>query len=224
MTNAESRWSAGAGSLGRAMGAGLAMALVAALVLLGCGGAPKIHYYTLRFPSPSPPADSKTSYIVGVERFRAPDVLRDDRILYFESPTQLNFYSYHRWSQDPGALVAELAARRLDSMDVFSQVRLFPSREPSDYLLKGRLLSFEEVDYEGAVKGRVGLELALVRTSDQKIVWSDTRQSERAAEGKGVEGVVNALNRSTAELLDQVLPGLAAEVERQFKESPGRSK
>ncbi len=221
MTTAKLSWSGWANSpvLRRAWALGLLVALMSA-----CGGVPKTHYYTLRVPAPAPAPDSKTPFTLTVERFRAPEILRDDRILYYQSPTQLNFYGYHRWSSDPATMVAEVVARRLDEMGLFTQVRIYPSREPSDYALRGRLLNFEEVDYEGGGRGRVALELTLVRTSDHKVVWSDTRQAEHAVEGKGVEGVVDALNASSEQLLGEALAGLAAEVEREFKKGSAKTK
>ncbi len=199
--------------------------LAAALGLLGtilcasCGGPPKTYYYTLRV-SPAPPAsDPKTSFVLGVERFRGVEMLRDDRIIYYRSPTELNFYQYHRWSADPGTMLAEMAARWLDEMGIFTFVRMLPSREPVDYILRGRLFNFEEVDYEGGGTGRVNLVLTLVRARDHQVVWTFTRQVESPIQETGVTGVVNALNASSEQLLREALPGLAARIESEFKES-----
>jgi len=156
--------------------------------------------------------------VLGIEHFRATEVLRDDRIVYCESPTQLNFYQYHRWSSDPATLLTDLVARRLSQAGVFSGVRRLPSREPVDYILRGRLLNFEVVDYEAGVKGRVALEMTLFRSRDHKLLWSDRRQVESAAEGQGVSGVVSALSAASARLLDEALPVLVAQVERDLQQ------
>jgi ABC-type uncharacterized transport system auxiliary subunit len=180
---------------------------------------PKTNYYTLRVPSAPEAKDPNARAVLGIEPFRATEVLRDDRIVYYESPTQLNFYQYHRWSSDPAALLSDLVARRLSQAGAFSEVRRLPSLEPVDYVLTGRLLNFEEVDYEAGVKGRVALEMALFRSRDHKLLWSDRRQAESAAEGQGVPGVVNALNAASARLLDEVLPALIAQVERDSQQT-----
>ncbi len=195
------------------------LGLLGTLLCVSCGSVPKTFYYTLRVPPPPPVTDPKTSFVLGIERFRAAGVLRDDRIVFYKSPTELSFYQYHRWSADPATLLAELTARELDRTGIFAQVRMLPSREPVDYTLKGRLLNFEEVDYEAGSKGRVALELALVRSRDHKVVWSTMRQAERAIEEKGITGVVNALNTSSEDLLREALPPLTAQVEREFTES-----
>lgn len=213
MRNAGSQWRACA----RRCGCRLALAWLI-LGALSCGGIPKTNYYTLRLPAPPLAGDPKTTFVLGVEHFRALDVLRDDRIVYYESPTRLNFYQYHRWSSDPATLLSELTARLLTEMRIFTDVRLMPSREPVDYLLKGRVFSFEEVDEGSGTKARVGMEMTLVRARDHKVVWSEERQAERPIEAKGVAGVVDALNASTEAILREVLPGLAAQVERDFSQ------
>jgi len=211
----ESRWS---GSAPSGAGLGAALALLVAAVGVSCGSLPKTNYYTLRVPAVPETKDPKARAVLGIERFRAAEVLGDDRIVYYELPTQLNFYQYHRWSSDPAALLTDLVARRLSQAGTFSEVRRLPSREPVDYVLRGHLLNFEEVDYEAGVKGRVALEMTLFRSRDHKLLWSARREVESAAEGQGVAGVVKALDAASARLLDEVLPVLVAQVEHDLPE------
>jgi len=161
--------------------------------------------------------------VLGVEHFRAAEMLRDDRIIYYESPTQMNFYQYHRWGSDPATMLTELAAQWLEDMEIFVQVRMLPVREPVDYILRGRVFSFEEVDYEGGGKARVNRELLLVRCPDHKVVWTARHQAETPIPEKGMAGVVSALNASTHQLLREVLPGLVAQVEQDLKAGQGQS-
>lgn len=191
--------------------------------MCACGSVPRTRYYTLSMPAPAPSGDPPTNFVLDVPRFQAADTLRDDRILYYESPTQLNHYEYHRWSAPPADLMAERVAQRLRSMGVFAEVRLFARAAPGDYVLGGRLLSFEELDYEAGGRVRVGLELELLRTSDHKIIWSETRRSERGIQGKGVANVVTALNASAAQVLNEALPGLVAQVQRDSAQAPGHA-
>jgi ABC-type uncharacterized transport system auxiliary subunit len=201
-----------------------AMMLLGIAALAGCGGIPKTHYYTVSMPAVGPVNDPKTAFVLDVERFRAPEALRDDRILYYQSPTEMNFYNYHRWVSAPVDMTADLVARRLRDMDVFREVRLFPHSKPGDFVLKGNLLNFEELDYQSGGGVRVGLEMTLVRTSDNKVVWSDRRQEMRGVTGKGVDSVVKTLNDATAQVLNELLPPLAAEIEREPAESSTSSK
>ncbi|MBI1940476.1 MAG: membrane integrity-associated transporter subunit PqiC [Acidobacteria bacterium] len=197
--------------------------LLALVVSASCGSLPKTHYYTLQLPAPPAPVDPRTDFILGVERFGAAETLRDDRIVYYESSTQLNYYEYHRWGSDPAGMLEELTVRKLDRAGVFKEVRRLPSRAHVDYVLRGQVLNFEEVDFEGGVQGRVTLELTLVRWSDGFTVWSETRMVERPAEGQGVAGVVRALNASSEQLLSEALPGLMARMDSEVAQSSAPS-
>ncbi len=196
---------------------------LAALLCLSCGGLPRTYYYTL--PTPSPPAlgDPKSNFVLGVEHFRASELLRDDRILYYESPTRVNYYQHHRWGSEPATMLSEFTAEWIEGTGVFAQVRMLPTREPVDYILRGRVFNFEEVDYEGGGKARVSLELSLVRLRDRKAVWSARRQAESPLQEKGIGGVANAMDRSIHEILREVLPGLIAQIEQDYKANQGQS-
>jgi ABC-type uncharacterized transport system auxiliary subunit len=216
-----SPWSARAPKGARAFGL---LLLPLTLWAVSCGSVPRTNYYTLRIPPPPAAHDSKTAAVVGVERFHAAEVLRDDRIVYYSSPTELNFYQYHRWSADPATMLMELTARRLEQSGAFAAVRPLPSREPVDYLVRGRVTNFEEVDGAGGVKSRVGVEMTLVRARDHKILWSYSRLEENAAEGKGVSAVVQAVNAATERLLDGALPSLVAKVDEDWQQAGQGSK
>jgi ABC-type uncharacterized transport system auxiliary subunit len=194
---------------------GLAITVLA----VSCGHVPKTCYYTLKLSTPLASSDPKTTFALGVEHFRSAEILRDDRILYYESPTEMNFYQNHRWGSDPATMLSELALEWIARTGIFTYVKMLPSREPTDYVLRGRVFNFEELDYEGVAKARVTLELTLVRSRDRKMVWSDLRQVENPIQGTGIVGVVNALNVSSQQLLRESLPGLVAQIEQDYKAS-----
>jgi len=197
----------------------MVVGLLAALFAAACGSVPKTYYYTLQVPAAPAPADPKTNYVLGVEHFRAPEILRDDRIVYYVSSTQMNFYQYHRWGSDPATLLSEFSAQWLESKGVFAEVKMLPVRERVDYTLRGRVLNFEEVDSEGGSKTRLDLELWLERTSDHKVVWSGEQRLETPLPEHSVEGVASALNASCAQALGEMAPGLIMQVEQDFKSS-----
>ncbi|MGD0224712.1 MAG: ABC-type transport auxiliary lipoprotein family protein [Terriglobia bacterium] len=195
------------------------LGLLAAAFVAGCGGVPKTFYYTLQVPAAPAPSDPRTDYVLGVDHFRAPEFLRDDRIAYYVTPTQMNFYQYHRWGSDPATLVSEFTAEWLNASGAFTQVRMLPVREHVDYTLGGSVRDFEEVDSDGGAKVRLALALSLVRTSDHKLVWSGEQRVETPLPGRGVEGVATALNASCAQALRELVPGLIAQIEQDFKGS-----
>jgi len=197
--------------------------LAAAVLCASCGGPRPVHYYTVQMPSLAPLGDPRTNFVIGVQQFRAPEPLRDDRILYYQSPTQLNFYQQHRWDTDPATMLSALAQRELQQTGVFAQVWLAPYAGNVDYVLRGQVLSFSELDYQGGVKARAGLALTLLRSPDRKVVWSAQRQVENAVQEQGVPGVVSALNAATKQILDEMIPAIVAQVESDYRASTGKT-
>jgi len=207
--------------LGRMFPAAFGLLLV--LFSASCGSVPKTHYYTLHIPGPPARNDPKTPFVLGVEHFRAAERLRDDRIVYYESPTEMNFYENHRWGADPASMLSELALEWIQRTGAFTDVRMLPIREPVDYILRGRVLNFEEVDYEGEGKGRVNVELSMVRTRDHKVVWSFQRLAETPVEEKGMAGVARALNDASDQLFRDALPGLITQAEQDYQAIRGQT-
>lgn len=221
MKSAESRWSV-LTILSRIIQGCLSAAIVVGAV--SCGSVPSTNYYSLRVPPPPAAAHTpQTAAVLGIERFNAPDALRNDRLVYYSSPTQVGFYDYHRWVADPASMLRDDVSRRIEQAGLFADVELLPARGGSNYYLRGRVLHFEEVDYEGAVSGRVGLELTLVRGSDRQVLWSDSRQAKIAAAGQGHAAVIEALNAASDRVLGELLPSLLAKAEEELKQGAKKS-
>ena len=120
-------------------------------------------------------------------------------------------------------MLSELALEWIQSTGAFAEVRMLPIREPVDYILRGQVLNFEEVDYQGEGKGRVNLELPMVRTRDHKVVWSFQRLEETPVEEKGMAGVARALNDATDQLFRDALPGLITQAEKDYQDIQGQT-
>ncbi len=202
--------------------------LLVAAISAGCGSVPQTHYYTLRTPPPPGAPQARTNFVLQVEQFDAPEMLRDDRIVYYKSPTELNFYQYHRWSTDPAALLSELAVKYFAETGLFKAVYAYPAPVHADYTLQGRLLNFAEMSYEKSAnakagKGRVGLALDLVRNRDNRVVWSTRKENEVPIEKKGMPGVVDALNAASQELFRDAYSGVAGVLEHETAQEQGQS-
>lgn len=194
--------------------------LLAAALGAGCGPGAQTRYYTLRTPPPPISPRPQTNLVLQVERFDAPEMLRDDRIVYYTSPTELNFHQNHRWSASPTALLSDLAVKYFAETGLFKHVYDYPAPVHADYTLRGRVLDFAEMDYEKSGNGklgtaRVGLNLDLVRTRDNEVVWSARKVDEAPIASKGMRGVVKAMNAASQKLMLNAYSGIAAVVKRE---------
>ena len=215
MKSAESRW-----TVLKLLNNVIKSCACAAIIVgaVACGSVPKTNYYSLRVPAVPAAATLRTKAVLGVERFGAPDALRNDRLVYYPSPTEVGFYDYHRWVADPASLLRENVAGRLRNSGLFADVVLLPARAESNYYLRGRVLHFEEVDYDGGVSGRAGLDLTLVRASDRQVVWSAAKDAKVVATGQGHAAVVGALDAASDQVLSELVPLLLAKAEEDLKQ------
>jgi ABC-type uncharacterized transport system auxiliary subunit len=199
-------------------------ALLAALLCTACASTPKTRYYTLRTPSPPAAASSKTHFTLQVERFDAPDLLLDNRIIYYTSPTQLNFHEYHRWSSDPGDLLSELAMKFFARTGLFQQVYAYPAPVNADYTLRGRVLDLDELKFDtdgGGKSGeaRLGLKLDLLQSQQNKVVWSARLEQTEPIQENNVQGAVDAMNIVAKRLLQNAYGGISQVVEQKVGET-----
>jgi ABC-type uncharacterized transport system auxiliary subunit len=195
------------------------LVLLAALLCAACASAPKTHYYTLRTPQPPAAIAPGTQLTLQVEHFEAPDLLLDNRMIYYTSPSELNFHEYHRWSSDPGDLLSDLAMKFFARTSLFQRVYAYPAPVKVDYTLRGRVLDLDELKYEtgGRKSGeaRLGLKLDLLQVQQNKLVWSSRLEQTVPIQVGGVQGAVEAMNIAAERLLQNAYGGISQAVEHE---------
>jgi len=201
----------------------LLFVLVVILGAAACGKTPATNFYTIPLPAAEPASSpvhgepvqgESAAPQVGVDRPRAAHLLRQDRIVYFTSNNELNYYQYHRWAEPPVFLVQSALIRHLQGAGLFDNVVPYRAQKGLDYVLRGRLLAMEEVDGPGGVTARFGLELELVRQKDNQVVWSGRARREKPVALKTVEAVVAAMGAAANESLDELTGSLRAAAAR----------
>ncbi|HEX5413827.1 MAG TPA: ABC-type transport auxiliary lipoprotein family protein [Terriglobia bacterium] len=195
------------------------LVLLAALLCTACGSSPKTRYYTLGIPQPPAAEAPGTHFTLQVERFDAPDLLLDNRLIYYTSPTELNFDEYHRWSSDPGELLSDMAMKFFAKTGLFQQVYAFPAPVKVDYTLRGRVLDLSELKYETAGRKsgevRLGLKLDLLETRQNAVVWSSRLEQTEPLQKSDVQGAIEAMNAAAERLLHNAYGGISQALERE---------
>jgi hypothetical protein len=75
-----------------------------------------------------------------------PESLQDARIRYRAGANEMGSYEYHRWEERPGAMVRDSLVRALRASGKYRRVLESSSSAIGDYLLRGKLYEFAEVD------------------------------------------------------------------------------
>ena len=185
---------------------GLAMLLAG---VVACGAARPSKFYELNIPETSANAAAsprfQTDLLVG--RIQAPQLFRDDRIVYRMGGTQLGSYEYHRWAEPPANSIENLLVRVLRASGNYRSVQSLRSNARGDYILRGNLHELDEVT-GSSVAARLDFEVELFHQKSGTVVWSHHYNQDDPVNGKQVPAVVEALNRNLQRALDQIAAGL----------------
>ncbi len=189
----------------------LGTAVVAALLVAGCGSARPNKYYTLDLPGgDAGGAATRAQFDVNllVGRLNAPHIYREDRIVYRTGGAETGTYEYHRWAEPPTEMLEAMLVRKLRAGGKFSSVQTHSSNTHGDYILRGRLHEFAEVSSGGGMGARVTLEMELYDSKSGATVWTQFYNQDEPVAGKEVPDVVSAMNRNVQRAVDQVTAGL----------------
>jgi ABC-type uncharacterized transport system auxiliary subunit len=137
-----------------------------------------------------------------------PESLQDARIRYRAGANETGSYEYHRWTERPGAIIRDSLVRALRASGKYQRVLEASSAAMGDYLLRGKLYEFAEVD-NPAIQTKISLHLELIDKKTNHSVWDHPFEREEPSNGKDIKDVVQSMDRN----LQQVVNAAAAEID-----------
>lgn len=186
----------------------LAIAGIAGLA--ACGASRPIKYYSMDAADPrlsSPESGQRLPIALLIGHFTGAHLYREDRIVFRTGASQLNTYETHRWAEPPTEIIENMLLSRLRASGHYQTVQSQRSNAHGDYLIRGRLENFEEVEGPPEV-ARVTLAVEMYEVSSGTTVWSQMYTADEAISGKTVEATVDALHRDLSRGLTQILSSL----------------
>lgn len=178
-------------------------------MLNGCGAARPSKYYQLTVPSDrtsgADPAPYPVTLLLG--RITSSRLYRDDHIVYTSNGQAMGTYEYHRWAEPPSDMINDVLLRELQASGRYQHVYSLRSDVRGDYLLRGRLYDFREIDGNGLAV-RVAFEFELCDSKTGATLWTRYYSHDEAADGKAVTAVVAAMDRNVQNGLSEVTGGL----------------
>jgi uncharacterized lipoprotein YmbA len=195
--------------------------LLAALLTTSCGKVRYPSYYTLALaPSLAPAGNGGDARgTLAVREFETAAYLRQGRIVYRESPTQVGFYEYHRWVTNPGATATTAVIGALRSSGLFSQVDSDSKHIKPEFLLTGKLERLDEIDYGGAVRVEAKVSAQLIDLRTASLVWSGDESETASVEKATVDSVVIEMGHAAQKCIERLL----ADMEQQILTAKQRS-
>jgi ABC-type uncharacterized transport system auxiliary subunit len=181
---------------------------MACLVTAACATGHPIHYYTIDPPPTTGAVSAKPrGLVLLVGRFATPETLEDGRIRYRTGSNEVGAYEYHRWTVGPGLMVRDLLIQTLRRSGKYRQVQESSSAAAGDYLIRGRLYDFSEVDRPG-LRTRISLQLELVDRKNGLVVWDHYYNRDERVDGKAIKDVVASLDRNLQQVITEAASGV----------------
>jgi ABC-type uncharacterized transport system auxiliary subunit len=182
------------------------LALGLCVFLANCGATHPVHYYTLE-TMPSAPAQAQTVYPITlvVGHITTPLLYRDDRLVFGNGTVELGADFYNRWAETPASMIESMLLDDLRATGAFRSVQLQSSNAKADYIVRGRLSAFNEVDNGGNVAARFVIEFELYQPKTGAVVWTAPPYAhDEPVNGKATTAVVEALQTNVRAGLQQV--------------------
>lgn len=183
------------------------LSLAGALAMAGCAGhVPEVRYYQLG--ATGAPARGGRA-VLAIEPLEVGSAYADDRMVYRVNAYRLDYYDYHRWSAEPGILVANYLERALEASGRFHAV-VPPRTSEASVVLGGRIAAIEEVDLSPTRwEGRIVLELYLKDVASGHVVWSHEFEETERLRAQSPEGLARALSAAMARISARIAPDVA---------------
>jgi len=174
------------------------------LLLAACAAPPETRYFRVEYPLPAASADIPLPLTLGIARVSASEPYHQERIIYRDSPYQVQYYARDRWESPPVEMVNDRLLEQFTASGRFQRVVPWRRGEAAGYLLETRLRRFEELDEGDTWYGLVELEYELLDRNGRSLLRQVASQRIRV-ESRNPEGTVVALSRGLRAALDEVL-------------------
>lgn len=178
-----------------------------ALSLGGCGKIKPIRYYTLQVPAAPTLATSTYRVSLLVANVSGSDIFMDTPIAYRVGTNEIGTYRYSQWSEPPVKMLKFKLIRLLRSSGDYQSVGELGSNSDAQFVVRGRLYDFEEVD-SATIAGLVSMEFDLYDRKSGKVLWSHFYSQSEPVQAKDISAVVTALDLNLDRGLKEVTAGL----------------
>ncbi len=203
--------------------------LLVVLAALGGTGAcfrgtlPAIEMYRLELPAAAETTDLARSGEapllaggIAIAPYLAPGLYADPAIAYRVGETQYGTYPSREWAIPLGVMLGLATQRVLETRPITTGPALFdpPNERLSRYLWRGTIREFEEVDRGSEVWAAVALDVQIIGTASDSVLWSGSlRREARVPEGT-MAAIVATLSRLSTEGIADLAEQARAEVVR----------
>jgi cholesterol transport system auxiliary component len=176
------------------------LALLLAVAACAAPPAPRETFYRLdNAAAPAPFAHPLLPGILQVDRVETEGVLSERAIAYQSGPGALQRYTYDFWTEAPSLLMQDQLARALQSARVAGTVVTPDLRVAPDWILRTKLLRFEQVPAENKVT--VQLRAAVIGARNGRLALQQDYTATAPTTSNTAEAAAHAMGVAVADVL-----------------------
>lgn len=187
----------------------LTLTSLLALSLGACGGSKPIRYYTLQVPAPPTLATNTSSITLAVATVNGAQIFQSGPIAYRIGVNEIGTYQFSQWAEPPVNLVRRRLIRMLRGSGDYQSVTELGTNSGGQFVIRGRLYDFEEVDSGSSIAALVSMEFDLYDRKSGKVVWSHYYSQSEPVQVKEISAIVTALDANLDRGLKEVAAGLS---------------
>lgn len=201
------------------IGARAAIVLAASALTTGCSlmGAlfprdplPAREMYRLRLPDStsipvmavnggSLPIDGS----LAIAPYETPGLYGERGIVFRVGQTAYGAYPSREWAVPLAEMLGSLTESVLERNPISREQAVYdpPSRRSHTYIWRGTVREFEEVDAGSTVSVAVRLDIKLIRSADDSLIWSGSERVERSVTQPTMDNIVSAMSDAAIEVI-----------------------
>lgn len=199
----------------------LAGAAALAAAPLGCirGTLPPRELYRLSIPDPvTPPAADApgrpvpaalTAGTLAIAPYETPGIYGEPSIVYRVGDTEYGAYPSREWAIPLGQMLGVLTEGVLRGAPLTPGSAIFnpPSLRAQSYVWRGTVREFEEVNRGRELSAAVRIDVALLRTADDSVLWTGSARREAPVAEPTMGAVVRTLSTLATDAVTELVAG-----------------
>ena len=163
-----------------------------------------------------PPDTGPLDGALAIAAYRTPGIYGGQSIIYRIGEHQYGSYPSREWAMPLTMMLGSITERVLATNPVSQSPAVYepPTRLAHPFTWQGTVREFEEVNRDRSVFVSVVLDVRIVRSLDQAVVWSGSAAVEHPVPNPTMLAIVEALSDAAAEAVTRIATDARTALER----------
>lgn len=133
---------------------------------------------------------------LAIAPYETPGLYGERGIVFRIGQTSYGAYPSREWAVPLAEMLGSLTESVLERNPISREQAVYdpPSRRSHTYIWRGTVREFEEVDIGSTVNVAVRLDVKLVRSADDSLIWSGSERIERSVSQPTMDNIVGAMS------------------------------